>query len=614
MPDLKASDLMIKRLVISSLILSAIAALSSCVTAPPPPDPADLKEPYRNGAGWTVFSPSPDSRIIYVSSNQGNDRTGEIYESSDPRLGQNPRQPVAPVKAFKTFAAAFEQTREGHPDWILLKRGDTFYTSVAVRNGRSKAQPFLLASYGTAPEMPLVKPGTQRALEICCESFNHIALQGIDFYAHSRDFDSPDFVSTDGSSGFYILVNRGHYGINLLIEGCKFRSFAGNVIQAGGRITDVVFRRNMVLDSYSTKSHSQGLFARNLSMTLEDNIFDHNGWYRQQQTNQLDNRQDGQATMFNHNTYFEDTYNVLFRNNIFLRPSSMGSKWTANSGKGSTRNIEIDNNLYIDGEIGISMGGNKKGPLRFKDIRIHDNVLVNLGQSMATNRDFAWYLEIKDWDEGSIDGNVLIHPGSTTTDNIFALKLSGTSRSVDVFENLIYGFDNGYMMSIAEDDNLDDVKVFDNTFYFPKNGRYFVRAKSRLQGITFYSNRYLSESRSGDLFSVDGQQLSAEAWKNLSNEKGSEFSMEANSSFESMDLPAEPKTFAVKPASFSPSDNNRTPDMMSVIEAYHAALGKPASMDSFIQELRRQSYPNWNSDYTAGSVNDWIRQNLATRE
>ncbi len=189
------------------------------------------------------------------------------------------------------------------------------------------------------------------------------------------------------------------------------------------------------------------------------------------------------------------------------------------------------------------------------------------------------------------------------------MKLSGVSRGIDISENLIYGFDNGYMMSIAENGNLDNVKVFDNTFYFPTSGRDFVRAKDALQGITFYSNRYLSGEKSDNPFSVNGQELSAEAWQRLSNEKGSEFSMNGDLSFKSTTLSAETQNFSVEPASFSPSDMNRMPDM-NVIEAYHAAQGKPASMDSFIQELRRQSYPHWNSDYTAAAVNDWIRGKL----
>ena len=600
---------MIKRLFIFLTILAVCAALPSCVTQDK--DTADVKAPYKNDAGWTVFTPSSDTRILYVSSEQGSDSTGEAYRASDPEIGQSPHQPSGPIKAFKTFAAAFKQTREGHPDWILLKRGDTFYTSVAVRNGRSESQPFLLGSYGNSPEMPLIKAGDKRALEICCESFNYIAVQGIDFYAHTRDFDSPDFVSTDGGSGFYAVVKKGHYGTGLLIEGCKFRFFAGNVIQAGGRIANVMVRRNLVLDSYSTESHSQGLFVSNVSMTLEENIFDHNGWYRQQ-TERLDNRTGGQATMFNHNTYFEDTHNVLFKNNIFLRPSSIGNKWTANSGEASTRDIEIANNLYIDGEIGISMGGNKEGPWRFKNIHIHDNVLLNLGNSMPTDRDFAWYLEIRDWDQGTINNNVLMHPGSTTTDNIFALKMEGTTRSVEISDNIIHGFGNGYMIGIEEKENLENVKVFNNTFYFENDGGYFVRAKNALQGISFYNNHYLNEYESNHPFSVEGKHLSSKDWQALSGDTGSEFSIKVDFTFNAEDDSETAELPGVRPAVVSITRATGKSDSRekTIIEAYQAVQGNPASMDNFIKQLRKQSYTHWDTDYTAQSINRWIRQHL----
>ena len=33
----------------------------------------------------------------------------------------------------------------------------------------------------------------------------------------------------------------------------------------------------------------------------------------------------------------------------------------------------IDDNLYVEDEIGISAGGNQPGPLRFKDVKITNN-------------------------------------------------------------------------------------------------------------------------------------------------------------------------------------------------------------------------------------------------
>ena len=54
------------------------------------------------------------------------------------------------------------------------------------------------------------------------------------------------------------------------------------------------------------------------SVLLEENIFDHNGWYVQQPDNTNNNSEGGQATMFNHNTYFSDSSDTISRRNIFF--------------------------------------------------------------------------------------------------------------------------------------------------------------------------------------------------------------------------------------------------------------------------------------------------------
>src|SRR5262245_21659489 len=60
--------------------------------------------------GWTVFSPSSDSRTVYVSSSIGSDSNDGLSQS-------------APVKSlFK----AVSLVRSGYPDWLLLKKGDTW--------------------------------------------------------------------------------------------------------------------------------------------------------------------------------------------------------------------------------------------------------------------------------------------------------------------------------------------------------------------------------------------------------------------------------------------------------------------------------------------------------
>src|SRR6185369_16029394 len=83
--------------------------------------------------GWTVFTPSADTHIIYVSSSQGNDAND----------GLSVNTPV------KTFNRGTSLMRQGFPDWLLLKKGDTWSgESLQIRtSGRSATEPQLISSY-----------------------------------------------------------------------------------------------------------------------------------------------------------------------------------------------------------------------------------------------------------------------------------------------------------------------------------------------------------------------------------------------------------------------------------------------------------------------------------
>src|SRR5690606_32346154 len=60
--------------------------------------------------GWSELTPSNDSRLIYVSSSEGDDENDGM--SSD--------TPIHSITKASTLV------RDGYPDWILLKRGDVW--------------------------------------------------------------------------------------------------------------------------------------------------------------------------------------------------------------------------------------------------------------------------------------------------------------------------------------------------------------------------------------------------------------------------------------------------------------------------------------------------------
>jgi len=185
------------------------------------------------------------------------------------------------------------------------------------------------------------------------------------------------------------------------------------------------------------------------TILVEECVFDHNGWLLQNVPENKGRR--GLAIPLSHNTYCTGMNSTIFRGNTFLRAASIGNKWTANQGPGSARNIVIDDNLYVDGEIGISMGGNQPGPLRWKNMRITNNVMLDIGKSRPTGRTLGWYVDATDWDGGLIANNLFLHQRSPDVRNVYAIHVGSSDakgtyhgtgvhcRNVTVRDNIIHG-------------------------------------------------------------------------------------------------------------------------------------------------------------------------------
>ena len=306
--------------------------------------------------GWSVMETAADTVIYYVSDSDGNDSNSGF----------------SPNTALKTFAAAFAKTTDNRADWILLKRGDTFTENVSVRYGRSATEPYVISSYGDSTLRPLMKTGTQNAIQ-AVTTFQYFSIIGIDFYAHTRDPNSVEYVAHAGDSAIDLFRREGLPGNGVLIENCAFRYYEGSNISGAARPSDISIRRNIFEHNYSSDgSHSQGMGAGLIdNLVFEDNIMDHNGWLIQAN----DSDAVGQATIFNHNTYFLGMKNMLYRGNALMRGSSLGSKFTSGE-LDDVADYVIDNNLYLDNEVGISMGFNFEdyAPHRFTNVDITNSV------------------------------------------------------------------------------------------------------------------------------------------------------------------------------------------------------------------------------------------------
>ncbi len=530
----------------------------------------------RDQNGWTIFTPSSDSRILYVSGN-GNDLSGTVYSSGQIADPFNPGQ----INAFATYEAAYSLTRSGYPDWILLNRGDTIKTNISMRSGRNEYEYSLIGSYGPGLSMPVVWPADINTAALSIPSTNaYSAVSGVEFCALNRDPSGAGY-SVDGTIGIRAVTNRTI--TNILLEGCVFRFFTGNQIQStdGGICSNIVIRRSLFLDNYSTGvGHSQGLYmAFANGVLLEENIFDHNGWYSKSPG------LPGTATMFNHNTYFEGCHNVIFARNIFLRGSSMGNKFTANLGEASSTNISIKDNLYADGEIGIGLGGNTVGQYRFRNISVEGNVFTEIGRSQPTSRTLGWGLDAVGWNTGNISGNLFLNFSNPVVTNIYGLRVEGGSANIRIDNNVFYNLNphgnssNAPAILFADTRTIptDGVIVKNNFISEPVN-QFRVFQADAADDITLFSfthNKYYTPNEN-TAFSVEGSIGNFSLWKGITNDN-SEFT---ESCFE------------------QPSGS---------IETYMQSLDLEPSIDEFIKRCRMQNRFYHDSSFDAETILNWLK-------
>lgn len=541
--------------------------------------------------GWSTFEPSEDSRLIYVSSSEGDDESGEYYAPQDIRDLENPEN----IKPFKTIHAAIDHTRKGYPDWILLRRGDEWEIKARaeLKAGRSITEHSVLTSYGTSPSRPIISKSDGREMIRIWSNRNYVIVSGISFYAKERDPQSPSFMGWGNLGDVDGILIYGPEGIrmgSILIEDNQF-NFLSKGISIDGEAdhVDIVIRRNIIRNSFSENGHAQGMGASSASVLLEENIFDHNGWLVQQGIKDGREQESGQATMFNHNTYFRRSKNTIFRNNIFLRPSSIHNKWTANPTNRDvddvvSENLIMENNLYVEGEIGISAGGNDDYDTghRWANIKILDNIMLAIGRGRPTNRNLAWYIDAIDWDGGTICGNYLLKNDDIKVQNINGIKLNGHSRNVDVSNNLIYDLvmssssnNNGGLR--INDEPKSNIRVFANNFQLTGSSMRAVITEN-IESSTFQDNIYNSGADSDQWFRVNGDSLSFDDWQAVAGDFSS----------------------STEKSNFSEPERD--------FKTYLVSIGLNPSIEEFVDSASSQPERTWDERFSAKKINDYIRQ------
>ena len=507
---------------------------------------------------WSTFDPAPETRIIYVSSSRGDDANE----------GTSPDAPLASIEA------GLKELREGKPDWLLLRRGDTFEDSIDWndRSGQGPEAPKILGSYGEESQRPQVRSGARVGIDFCCGSQSHVAVLDIDFYAQARDPDHPEFQVGEGEPAVDRCCDGGE---NVLFEGNRFRYYAGLVLQTGdGLSRKVEFRRNVVAFSYATDgSGASGVYASEIDeLLIEANVFDHNGW--------MPDIQGAEAKSNSHAMYLGSGKVLRVRDNIVLRSASGGTHLVSEEAGGYV-DVDITDNVYVGGEVGISLGGMEAGVHRYRDVRIIDNVLADIGRKDRTGNDIAWGIQIADLRAGSIAKNYVVR--QRHSDNNLGIALSGeTMRDVTVGENVIYDIGKR-AIDTESTDMWTGVRFEANAIQNQEIRARLVDHNGPQGPVTYTGNTYWSEGSESQWFRVDNSSRSFEQWSKMVSTGGAQ---------------RERLTF---------DDPERG------VGTYHATIGGRDDLAYYAAEARKQSKFNWRAKYTARKVAEHIRKGFETK-
>jgi hypothetical protein len=434
----------------------------------------------------------------------------------------------------------------------------------------------VIASYGDSKELPRIAAG-DFFINHDGQVRSFVAVVGLHFVVSNRDPTDPAF---DGAGdGVFRYVGSGS---NLLIEGCHLE-YGEIVVQSYGTgvYADVDVRRNVIQKAYHAGTclpgnpngdstyRPSGMYSSHVErLTVEGNVFDHNGWNEDVPT--------ACATIYNHNLYLNGN-DLVIRDNILARASSIQIKLRSDT-TGDMNGTVIENNTFVEGEIGVSIGGNSQEAYRFSSSAIRRNVMTDIGRSQPTTRTLAWGVDVQDNDGLTIESNHFLNQRQSGVDNSYALNIAGTTeRSVTVQSNLFYRIQSRSLIanSVA---GHESIRISDNTFADPDQGSCLIDHNGSYAGYTYQSNRYLSSAAQGSWFCLDSGNSSIDVWKTTSGEADAT---------------------ALTSLGFADPDRN--------VETYSASLGLASDLASFLAKARAQTRLDWNTALTAPAVNDYIR-------
>jgi hypothetical protein len=406
-------------------------------------DNSERAQPRGQENGYTTFDLPTGARIIYVSSQSGNDNNDGL----------------SPERAVRSLNHGASMIRGGRGDFLLLKRGESFYGRLAgLSSGAGPNQRTVIGSYGNSTARPVIYYNGS-FINIGGRKLENVAIVGLEIKSPTKDPTHPNFTG-EGGDDVIRLISPQDYSTNILLEDNKI--MYGQLVFTGFRNLEI--RKNSISYAYRERSCTadmrgeksrriSGLYLSNgENLLFEENLLDHNGWSRNPKMDRAC------ATIYSHNSYFNAINGLKVLNNMVSRASSLGLKFRSD-GTARLRNIEIKGNIITEGEVGISIGGeNRFGANRFSEVEISNNIIIDIGESNPTGRGIANAFTMEDHRNSRVTSNLIIK-GSRGR----ALALRGSAmNNVTISGNEFYGYTSGQVIDVGSSVRQSNVSIQDN--------------------------------------------------------------------------------------------------------------------------------------------------------
>lgn len=492
--------------------------------------------------GWTDFVPSVDTRIVYVSNSQGSD-TNSGFSAAEPR---------------RSIAAALTLIRDGYPDWLLLRRGDTWETTLTeapwTRSGRGPGEPLRIGAYGTGPR-PILSPAQEAGSVFYVAGGDSSYIAITDLHMRPKSI-VPDFVA--GGVEYF------GSGTDILVEGCLIEQYYNgitffNLSPQGPR--NVKVRRNVIVDT-----QRRGLLA----LGVKGYLAEQNSLVRIGSTNPA-------LGTFHQAMYIANEYNigVQLRGNLVaeclsgtqLRPGGI-----------------VDDNLYVRCSAALQVGGGTEPQFNPDGVEglARNNVVLESSQPPWASLGLGWGITLENIKSCLVERNIIANAiGGSEGMAIYINGLDTGAKAHDITlrHNIAFNWTGrGIFIKGAQVTNLliEENELQDQV----NDSRVFETIdESVLDQITSRDNRvHSSLTPFSTWFLSGGSNLSLDQYK----------AQVGDSTSTAVLVPYGDPEFAS-------------------IAGYLQSLGLQPTYEAFIAEVLKQNKDSWRTEYTAAAVNDYVR-------